>query len=102
MDLGLSAQVKAVFHTSAMSVATVWARFESRVRFEPRGAKPLLDAIALLLDRAEAHLRHSGADPADQLMVIFTAGHENASRHWTADGRGRMGGRAVPGSRYGS
>lgn len=53
-------------------------------RFEPRGATPLHDAIALLLDRAEAHLRHSGADPADQLVVIFTDGHENASRRWTA------------------
>src|SRR6516162_6749828 len=53
-------------------------------RFEPRGTTPLHDAIALLLDRAEAHLRHSGADPADQLVVIFTDGHENASRRWTA------------------
>lgn len=53
-------------------------------RFQPRGVTPLHDAIALLLDRAEAHLRHSGADPADQLVVIFTDGHENASRRWTA------------------
>lgn len=53
-------------------------------RFEPRGATPLYDAIARLLDRAEAHLRKSGADPADQLVVIFTDGHENASRRWTA------------------
>ena len=45
-------------------------------RFEPRGATPLHDAIALLLDRAEAHLRHSDADPANQLVVIFTDGHE--------------------------
>lgn len=53
-------------------------------RFEPRGATPLYDAIALLLDRAEAHLRRSGADPADQLVVILTDGHENASSRWTA------------------
>jgi Mg-chelatase subunit ChlD len=53
-------------------------------RFEPRGVTPLHDAIALLLDRAEAHLRRSGADPADQLVVIFTDGQENASRRWTA------------------
>jgi Mg-chelatase subunit ChlD len=53
-------------------------------RFEPRGVTPLHDAIALLLDRAEAHLKHSGADPADQLVVIFTDGRENASRRWTA------------------
>jgi Mg-chelatase subunit ChlD len=43
--------------------------------FRPRGMTPLYDAIALLLDRAE---RHSG-DDADQLVVILTDGHENAS-----------------------
>lgn len=53
-------------------------------RFRPRGMTPLHDAVALLLDRAEAHLRQSGADPADQLVVIYTDGHENASRRWTA------------------
>jgi Mg-chelatase subunit ChlD len=49
-------------------------------RFQPRGMTPLYDAIALLLDRAEARLTHTGADPADQLVVIMTDGHENASR----------------------
>ena len=53
-------------------------------RFEPRGTTPLHDAIALLLDRAEAHLKDSGGEPADQLVVIVTDGHENASRRWTA------------------
>jgi ADP-ribosylglycohydrolase len=48
-------------------------------RFEPRGMTPLYDAIALLLDRAERH----GGDDADQLVVILTDGHENASREWT-------------------
>ncbi len=48
-------------------------------RFEPRGSTPLYDAIGLLLDRAE---RRSG-DAADQLVVVFTDGHENASRDWT-------------------
>ena len=48
-------------------------------RFEPRGLTPLYDAIALLLDRAERH----GGDDADQLVVILTDGHENASGEWT-------------------
>jgi Mg-chelatase subunit ChlD len=54
-------------------------------RFTPRGMTPLYDAIALLLDRAEAHLRQSGGEPADQLVVIMTDGLENASRRWTTE-----------------
>ncbi|MGE0305028.1 MAG: VWA domain-containing protein [Acidimicrobiia bacterium] len=52
-------------------------------RFHPRGSTPLFDAIGLLLDRAERHVAR-GNHPADQLVVIFTDGMENASRHWTA------------------
>lgn len=52
-------------------------------RFVPRGMTPLYDAIALLLNRAEAHLKVSGGDPADQLVVIMTDGLENACRSWT-------------------
>ena len=37
-----------------------------------------------MLDRAEAHVKHSVGEPADQLVVIMTDGLENASRHWTA------------------
>jgi ADP-ribosylglycohydrolase len=48
-------------------------------RFEPRGSTPLYDAIGLLLDRAERR----GGDAADQLVVVFTDGYENASREWT-------------------
>jgi ADP-ribosylglycohydrolase len=48
-------------------------------RFEPRGSTPLYDAIGLLLDRAESR----GGDAADQLVVVFTDGLENASRDWT-------------------
>jgi ADP-ribosylglycohydrolase len=48
-------------------------------RFQPRGMTPLFDAIARLLDRAERH----GGDDADQLVVILTDGHENASVEWT-------------------
>jgi Mg-chelatase subunit ChlD len=52
-------------------------------RFAPRGMTPLYDAIGLLLDRAEAHLKRSDAEPADQLVVIMTDGMENASHEWT-------------------
>ena len=55
-----------------------------RGRFEPRGFTPLYDAIARLLDRAERRLARHGANPADQLVVIFTDGLENASRDWDA------------------
>jgi hypothetical protein len=48
-------------------------------RFDPRGSTPLYDAIGLLLDRAERR----GGDAADQLVVVFTDGYENASRYWT-------------------
>lgn len=53
-------------------------------RFRPRGMTPLYDAIAVMLDRAEAHLARTGGQPADQLVVIMTDGLENASRRWTA------------------
>lgn len=52
-------------------------------RFDPRGSTPLYDAIGLLLDRVERHVAR-GNHPADQLVVIFTDGMENASQHWTA------------------
>lgn len=55
-----------------------------RGRFEPRGCTPLYDAIAKLLDRAERRLARLGSEPADQLVVIFTDGLENASREWDA------------------
>ncbi len=51
--------------------------------FVPRGTTPLLDATAMLLDRAEA----AGAPSTDNLVVVFTDGHENASRRWD---RGRL------------
>lgn len=55
-----------------------------RGRFVPRGNTPLYDAIARLLDRAERHVT-AGGHPADQLVVIFTDGHENASREFSAE-----------------
>ena len=52
-----------------------------RGRFQPRGGTPLYDALGRLLDRAE----RSGRDGADQLVVVFTDGMENASRHWSRE-----------------
>ena len=49
-----------------------------RGRFSPRGSTPLFDAVGLLLDRAE----RAGGNDADQLVVVFTDGQENASRRW--------------------
>lgn len=53
-----------------------------RGRFTPRGMTPLYDAIGMILDRAERHVA-AGGHPADQLVVIFSDGAENASSHWT-------------------
>lgn len=52
-----------------------------RGRFSPRGSTPLFDAVGLLLDKAEA----AGGNDVDQLVVVFTDGHENASRCWDRD-----------------
>jgi len=53
--------------------------------FQPRGSTPLYDAIARVVDRADQRVanRIKKARPAEsQLVVIFTDGQENASRHW--------------------
>ena len=51
-------------------------------RFEPRAATPLYDAIAALIGRADKHIANGGVD-ADQIVVIFTDGLENASTDCT-------------------
>ena len=52
-------------------------------QFVPRGSTPLLDAIGQLVERVDGRIA-AGADPADQLVVIFTDGYENASVHFSA------------------
>ena len=53
-------------------------------RYQPRGNTPLFDAIAALIHNIE---NHSGPTQpnADQIVVVFTDGFENASRTWTRD-----------------
>ena len=50
--------------------------------FEPRGTTPLYDAIGLLVERIDAHIE-GGGHAADQVVVVLTDGHENASRRFT-------------------
>ena len=53
-------------------------------RFDPRAATPLYDAIAALIGRADKHVKNEGPEAAaDQLVVIFTDGLENASTDCT-------------------
>jgi len=47
-------------------------------RFDPRAATPLYDAIAAIVGRADKWVAERG-DDADQILVIFTDGLENAS-----------------------
>lgn len=51
-------------------------------QFDPRAATPLYDAIAALVGRSDRHVE-KGADDADQVVVIFTDGLENASTDCT-------------------
>jgi len=51
-------------------------------QFLPRAGTPLYDAIGMLIQRADRHVDRGGHD-ADQLVVIFTDGLENASMRWT-------------------
>ncbi len=51
--------------------------------YDPRGGTPLFDAIGLAVERCEAR---SAADAEeDQLLVIITDGHENASTDFTSE-----------------
>jgi hypothetical protein len=57
-------------------------RLSALGEFVPRGNTPLYDAIGMLVERADRHVA-AGGDDADQLVVIFTDGQENASQRWT-------------------
>src|SRR4029453_5166045 len=48
---------------------------------QPRGGHPPYARWGRLLDRPE----RSGRDGADQLVVVFTDGMENASRQWNRE-----------------
>jgi Mg-chelatase subunit ChlD len=49
--------------------------------YQPRGGTPLLDAIGLAVERCEA--RAVADSQEDQVLVIITDGHENASTDFT-------------------
>jgi ADP-ribosylglycohydrolase len=51
-------------------------------QFAPRASTPLYDAIGMVLERVDRHVA-GGAHDADQLVVIFTDGLENASRRYS-------------------
>lgn len=68
----------------AMPLAEVDEERAAR-RFEPRGATPLYDAIAAIDGRADRWVTSGRGDDADQIVVIFTDGYENASTDCTRD-----------------
>ena len=47
--------------------------------YEPRGLTPLLDALGMLIEKANARLARLGHNK-DQIVAVFTDGLENASR----------------------
>ena len=50
--------------------------------YQPRGGTPLLDAFGTLIESVTK--REEGlAEAEDQIIVVFTDGHENASSRWT-------------------
>ena len=53
-------------------------------RYQPRGNTPLFDAIATLINNVENGSGSTTAN-AEQIVVVFTDGLENASRTWTRD-----------------
>jgi len=53
-------------------------------RYQPRGNTPLFDAIATLISKVE-NGAGSSESSAEQIVVVFTDGLENASTTWTRD-----------------
>ena len=52
--------------------------------YQPRGGTPLLDALGMLLESVTK--REEGLKVAeDQIVVVFTDGHENASHLWSRE-----------------
>ena len=54
----------------------------SSATYCPRGVTPLFDAMGTLITRIETTAKE-GDGEEDQIVVIFTDGHENASVNWT-------------------
>ena len=52
--------------------------------YRPRGMTPLFDALGNMIRSAEKRLSSLGT-AEDQIVVVFTDGHENASQTWTRD-----------------
>jgi len=52
--------------------------------YRPNGGTPLLDALGRLIRTIEKRVDTSKV-PEDQIVVVFTDGHENASTEWTRE-----------------
>ena len=52
--------------------------------YQPRGLTPLFDALGKLIQTIEKRVDASTV-PEDQIVVVFTDGHENDSREWTKE-----------------
>lgn len=53
--------------------------------FQPRGGTPLYDAVVLTIADVQARIDRDGSDPQDELFIILTDGHENASQRHDRD-----------------
>ena len=53
----------------------------SQKDYQPRSMTPLYDAIGTLIERVDARVATKGIQE-DQVIAVFTDGHENASRRW--------------------
>jgi len=49
--------------------------------YQPRSMTPLYDAIGTLIERVDTRVATKGLKE-DQVVAVFTDGHENASRRW--------------------
>jgi DNA-binding transcriptional ArsR family regulator/uncharacterized protein YegL len=58
----------------------------SQENYQPRGSTALYDSLALTIDDFDHRLLEAKqASPSDVIVVIFTDGEENSSRHWSRE-----------------